>query len=85
MTDGVCAVYSSNPDAVKNEAAFLTRDLPALFLPNNDVVVAWRSRGISHRCGEPARARSAIAVVRVRDPLQLMQVPHCDRAGHGFG
>ncbi|HEY2576024.1 MAG TPA: ABC transporter substrate-binding protein [Streptosporangiaceae bacterium] len=38
------SVYSSNRGAVKNEAAFLTRDLPALFLPNTDVVVAWQNK-----------------------------------------
>jgi peptide/nickel transport system substrate-binding protein len=37
--------FSTNPSAVKNEAAFLTKNLPAIFLPNNDQVIAWK--GIS--------------------------------------
>jgi peptide/nickel transport system substrate-binding protein len=37
--------FSSNPNAVKNEAAFLTKDLPAIFLPNTDLVFVWK--GIS--------------------------------------
>jgi peptide/nickel transport system substrate-binding protein len=37
--------FSSNPNAVKDEAAFLTKDLPAIWLPNADLVQAWK--GIS--------------------------------------
>jgi peptide/nickel transport system substrate-binding protein len=37
--------YSSNPNAVKSEASFLTKDLPAIFLPNPDLIFAWK--GIS--------------------------------------
>ena len=37
--------FSNDPNAVKNEAAFITKDLPAVFLPNADLVFAWK--GIS--------------------------------------
>jgi peptide/nickel transport system substrate-binding protein len=37
--------FSSNPNAVKAEASFLTKDLPAIFLPNPDLIFAWK--GIS--------------------------------------
>jgi peptide/nickel transport system substrate-binding protein len=37
--------FSSDPNAVKNEASFITKDLPAIFLPNSDQVFAWK--GIS--------------------------------------
>ncbi len=37
--------YSNNPNAVKNEAAFITKDLPGIFLPNQDLIFAWK--GIS--------------------------------------
>lgn len=37
--------FSSNPNAVREEAAFLTKDLPAIFLPNGDLIYAWK--GIS--------------------------------------
>jgi peptide/nickel transport system substrate-binding protein len=37
--------FGTNPNAVKAEAAFLTKDLPAIFLPNNDLIFAWK--GIS--------------------------------------
>jgi peptide/nickel transport system substrate-binding protein len=37
--------FSNNPNAVKNEAAFITKDLPAVFLPNQDLIFAWK--GIS--------------------------------------
>jgi peptide/nickel transport system substrate-binding protein len=37
--------FSNNPNAVKDEAAFITKDLPAVFLPNADLVFAWK--GIS--------------------------------------
>lgn len=40
------SVYGTNPSAVRAEAAFLTRDLPALFLPDSDSVVVW-SRKLS--------------------------------------
>jgi peptide/nickel transport system substrate-binding protein len=36
------SVNSSNPTAVKNEAAFLTKDQPGLFTPNPDYVVVWK-------------------------------------------
>lgn len=38
------SVYGANASAVRAEAAFLTRDLPALFLPDSDVVVAWSKK-----------------------------------------
>jgi len=38
------SVYGANPSAVSAEAAFLTRDLPALFLPDSDTVVAWSKK-----------------------------------------
>jgi peptide/nickel transport system substrate-binding protein len=44
------SVTSSDPQAVKNEAAFLTTDEPVLWLPNPDLVWAWKTT-IS---GEPA-------------------------------
>lgn len=34
------SVHSSNPNAVRNEAAFLTKDVPALFMPNSDLIYA---------------------------------------------
>ncbi len=37
--------FSANPTAVKDEAAFITKDLPAVFLPNPDLIFAWK--GIS--------------------------------------
>jgi len=37
--------YSSNPNAVRAEAAFITKDLPGIFLPNQDLIFAWK--GIS--------------------------------------
>jgi peptide/nickel transport system substrate-binding protein len=37
--------FSTNPNAVKEEAAYLTTNLPALFLPNQDLIYAWK--GIS--------------------------------------
>jgi peptide/nickel transport system substrate-binding protein len=37
--------FSPNPSAVKNEAAYLTKNLPAIFLPNQDLLFAWK--GIS--------------------------------------
>jgi peptide/nickel transport system substrate-binding protein len=36
---------SSDPNAVKNEASFITQNLPAIFLPNPDLIFAWK--GIS--------------------------------------
>ena len=38
------SVYGAKPSAVNAEAAFLTRDLPALFLPDSDTVVAWSKK-----------------------------------------
>lgn len=38
------SVYGGNQSAVSAEAAFLTRDLPALFLPDSDTVVAWSKK-----------------------------------------
>lgn len=38
------SVYGANRSAVSAEAAFLTRDLPALFLPDSDTVVAWSKK-----------------------------------------
>jgi peptide/nickel transport system substrate-binding protein len=40
------SITSPNPSAVKNEAAFLTRNQPVLFQPNADYVWAWK-KGIS--------------------------------------
>jgi peptide/nickel transport system substrate-binding protein len=37
------SISSTNPDAVRNEAAYLTTQQPALFEPNIDVVFAWRT------------------------------------------
>jgi peptide/nickel transport system substrate-binding protein len=37
------SVFSSNPSAVKNEASFLTQNLPALFQPDSDHVYAWKT------------------------------------------
>jgi peptide/nickel transport system substrate-binding protein len=37
--------FSANPSAVKAEAAFITKDLPGVFLPNQDLIFAWK--GIS--------------------------------------
>jgi peptide/nickel transport system substrate-binding protein len=37
------SVYSANPSAVKDEASFLTQDLPALFQPDADHVYAWKT------------------------------------------
>jgi peptide/nickel transport system substrate-binding protein len=37
--------FSSNPNAVRDEAAFITKDLPGIFLPNQDLIFAWK--GIS--------------------------------------
>jgi peptide/nickel transport system substrate-binding protein len=34
--------FSSNPSAVKNEASYLTNNLPGIFLPNPDLVFAWK-------------------------------------------
>lgn len=36
------SITSRNPSAVKNEAAFLTRNQPVLFQPNEDYVWAWK-------------------------------------------
>jgi peptide/nickel transport system substrate-binding protein len=38
------SVYSSNPSAVKNEATYLSKDLPALFQPEADHVYAWTDK-----------------------------------------
>ena len=37
------SISNSNPDAVINEAAYLTAQQPALFQPNTDVVYAWKT------------------------------------------
>jgi peptide/nickel transport system substrate-binding protein len=37
--------FSANANAVRNEAAAITADLPAVFLPNGDLIYAWK--GIS--------------------------------------
>ena len=37
--------FSPNPSALKNEAAFITQDLPGIFGPNEDRIEAWK--GIS--------------------------------------
>ncbi len=37
------SISNSNPDAVTNEAAYLTAQQPALFQPNTDVVYAWKT------------------------------------------
>jgi len=36
------SITSRNPAAVKNEAAFLTRNQPVLFQPNSDYTWAWK-------------------------------------------
>lgn len=36
------SITSPNPDAVKNEAAYLTMDQPGLFQPDVDQVMAWK-------------------------------------------
>jgi peptide/nickel transport system substrate-binding protein len=36
------SISSTDPNAVKNEAAYLTAQQPGLFQPNPDVVVAWK-------------------------------------------
>jgi peptide/nickel transport system substrate-binding protein len=33
------SVYSSNPNAVTNEASYLTKSVPALFMPNSDLII----------------------------------------------
>jgi peptide/nickel transport system substrate-binding protein len=38
------SVYASNPTAVKNEAAYLAEDLPALWQPTADHVWAWTDK-----------------------------------------
>jgi peptide/nickel transport system substrate-binding protein len=43
------SVYSSDPKAVTNEAAFLTANQPTLFTPNSDLIFA-----VSKRVGGPA-------------------------------
>ena len=43
------SVYGSDPKAVTNEAAFLTKDQPVLFTPNTDLIFA-----VSKRIGGPA-------------------------------
>jgi peptide/nickel transport system substrate-binding protein len=43
------SVYGSNPKAVTNEASFLTQNLPALFMPNSDLIWA-----VSNKVGGPA-------------------------------
>ncbi len=42
------SVYSSNPTAVTNEASYLAKDLPVLFLPNADLIWA-----VSKKIGGP--------------------------------
>ena len=37
------SITSSDPAAVKSEAAFLTTDQPAMFEPNNDYTWAWKT------------------------------------------
>jgi peptide/nickel transport system substrate-binding protein len=37
--------FSSNPNAVEDEASYLTKNLPAIFGPNQDLIYAWK--GIS--------------------------------------
>jgi peptide/nickel transport system substrate-binding protein len=44
------SITGSNPDAVKNEASFLTGNQPVLYQPSPDFIWAWKT-GIS---GEPA-------------------------------
>jgi peptide/nickel transport system substrate-binding protein len=34
--------FSSDPNAIKAEAAFITKDLPGIFLPNQDLIFAWK-------------------------------------------
>jgi peptide/nickel transport system substrate-binding protein len=36
------SISSTDPNAVRNEAAYLTAQQPGLFQPNPDVVVAWK-------------------------------------------
>jgi peptide/nickel transport system substrate-binding protein len=40
--------FSSNPNALKNEASYITQNLPAIFTPNEDRIWAWK--GVS---GQP--------------------------------
>jgi peptide/nickel transport system substrate-binding protein len=37
------SVYGGDPSAVKKEASFLTANLPGLFLPNADLITAWKT------------------------------------------
>jgi peptide/nickel transport system substrate-binding protein len=37
--------FSTDPNAVKNEASYITKALPAIFQPNPDNIYAWK--GIS--------------------------------------
>jgi peptide/nickel transport system substrate-binding protein len=37
--------FSSNPNAVRDEAAYITKELPGIFLPNQDLIFTWK--GIS--------------------------------------
>ena len=37
------SVYGSDPNAVSKEAAYLTTQLPAIFQPLPDSVIAWKS------------------------------------------
>jgi peptide/nickel transport system substrate-binding protein len=38
------SVYATNPTAVKNEAAYLAVNLPAIFQPEADHVYAWTNK-----------------------------------------
>ena len=37
------SVTGGNPDAVKNEASYLTEQQPSLFQPNADSIMVWKS------------------------------------------
>jgi peptide/nickel transport system substrate-binding protein len=49
------SVVSTNPSAVTNEASYLTKSVPVLFMPNSDYVYA-----VSKKIGGPANAFLAI-------------------------
>ncbi len=40
------SVFGGNPDAVKNEAAFLEKDLPVFYLPDQDYLMAVNTKKV---------------------------------------
>jgi len=50
------SVYGSNPNAVTAEASFLAQNLPVLFFPSGDDIIA-----VSHRVSGPASSWLALA------------------------